>query len=205
MAEIEIDPELLPEQHELAPVRSRLESPAGGTDFRGPHATNAAWGRGLDRLPPPFFPSRARKGTRQVGPQTIAKPAPEPAGARAGEGDAASVPEDAFIPPDAPIRRESSVPVGGKRTEVDATRAGDDSHLEDAGPTAAASGELSSLRAGTDADRAERLADRLEDLAGRLRVMGASALLDASDHDPVDVALRSLLASFLTAPGRDGS
>lgn len=192
MAEIEIDPELLPEQHELAPVRSRLESPAGGT--------------GLDRLPPPFFPSRARKGTRGVVAQTVAKPALEATGADAGEDDAANVPEDAFIAPDAPIRRESRVSVDEeKRSEVRATGVGDDAYVESVRPSTSASGDLSSPQPPWNADGARRLADRLEDLAGRLRAMGADALEVASNDDAVDVALRSLLARFLTVPGRDGS
>jgi hypothetical protein len=127
--------------------------------------------RDTDRLPPPMFPPGARRPTPR---------APTPATPL--EDD--SIPQDALILPDQPIRRETGAI---DLEDVLVTGIGDDPHLED------------ELDTGGPADpHLEGIARAVERLARALRQRGEPGLRTTPDMTPFEATLRAYCLGYLT-------
>lgn len=165
----------------LTPVRSRFDALEVGPE--------------LDRLPPPFFPSGARRSRAVV--------APRPARGQAQEEEIAAIPDDAFISPDEPILRKPRVKEepDGDEEEVVVSWIGDEAYFRGGTGSSPGAGAAPASRTSLDADTARKIAERLEALAESLRVMGGAALEIPPAGESFDVALRAFLAGYLAARG----
>jgi len=158
-----------------------------GTTAQGPSGD----GRGGRRLPPPAFPPGARR------PAVVRVEAPaddlsaalilpdDPIPERTG-----SVPDDAFVSPDEPIRRRSPRAASPLEFEVDpdevvVTGIGDDAHLD-----------ADELAAGFDPHVLE-VVDAVGKLAEALKRKGEAGLKATPEMSRFEAQLRSYVVGYL--------
>lgn len=187
----------------------RRQSPERG-DGVGPPASFAGRGRRsrgaaeeapeLDRLPPPAFPPGSRRLplAREPRPRTVE-------GAGDG-GEAAAIPDEAFIAPDEPIVRTADLdgaafispdePLPPRKPadeadpeEVVVTGIGDDSHLHEAPEPEPA----------WDDPHVAVLVEQVGQLADALRERGEAGLRTTADMSGFEATLRAYCVGWLAA------